>query len=169
MSAQYTPALLCGLLAAGTTGFMLTHTPVSFVMLIAMVAFCVGEVVAAFQPVHQIYWAQMFVAILIMPFGMDMSFPAGTIILSNHMPRQHQGLAASLVNTMVNYSISIALGIAGTVEVQVNNGGATFDDVVWGIRCANYTAVALSGCGVLLGAIYFARTMLKDGWKVDTH
>lgn len=169
VGAQYTPALVCGLLAAGVTGFMLTHTPVAFTMLIAMVAFFVGQVITATQPVHQVYWAQMFVAILIMPFGMDMSFPAGTVILSNHMPREHQGLAASLVNTMVNYSISIALGIAGTVEVSVNHKSSAPEDVLWGIRCAWYTGVALAGCGVILGAVYFVRTMLKEGWKVEAH
>ncbi|KAK4505693.1 hypothetical protein PRZ48_003658 [Zasmidium cellare] len=169
VSAQYTPALVCGLLAAGATGFMLTHTPVAFTMMIAMVAFFLGELITATQPAHQTYWAQMFVAILIMPFGMDMSFPAGTVILSNHMPREHQGLAASLVNTMVNYSISIALGIAGTVEVQVNNHGKTEADVIHGIRCAWYTGVALAGCGVILGAMFFGRTLLREGWKIMDH
>lgn len=100
---------------------------------------------------------------------MDMSFPAGTILLSNHMPKEHQGLAASLVNTMVNYSISIALGIAGTVEVSVNNHGATEADLMWGIRSAWWTGVALAGCGVVLGALFFGRTWLKEGWKVEAH
>ena len=31
-----------------------------------------------------------------------MSFPAASIILSNHMPPEHQGLAQSLVSTVVN-------------------------------------------------------------------
>lgn len=188
VSAMYVPALVCGLLAAGATGFMLTHTPVAFTMTISMFAFFLGELITATQPAHQTYWAQMFVAILIMPFGksqsnnsipssslklilagMDMSFPAGTVILSNHMPREHQGLAASLVNTMVNYSISIALGIAGTVEVQVNNHGATPEDVMYGIRCAWYTGVALAGFGVVLGGLFFGRTWMKEGWKVMEH
>lgn len=66
VSAQYTPALVCGLLAAGATGFFLTHTPVAFVMMVSMIAFLAGELIAAFQPVRQTYWAQMFVSILIM-------------------------------------------------------------------------------------------------------
>lgn len=169
VSAEFTPALICGTLAAGATGFMLTHTPVSFTMLIAMVAFFVGHVLAGTMPVHQVYWAQMFVSILIMPFGMDMSFPAATVILSNHMPREHQGLAASLVNTMVNYSISIALGIAGTVETSVNNGGATLEDTIWGIRCAYYTGMGIAGFGVILGALFFVKSMLKEGWKIMDH
>lgn len=100
---------------------------------------------------------------------MDMSFPAGTVILSNAMPKEHQGLAASLVNTMVNYSISLALGIAGTVEVSVNNRGATPEDALWGIRCAWYTGVGLAACGFVLGAIFFAKTYRKEGWKVMGH
>ncbi|RAL58306.1 hypothetical protein DID88_006418 [Monilinia fructigena] len=67
--------------------------------------------------------AQTFVATVVTPWGMDMSFPAATILLSNSMHKDHQGLAASLVNTVVNYSISIGLGIAGTVEIHVNNDG----------------------------------------------
>lgn len=51
-----------------------------------------------------------------------MSFPAATLLLSNAMPREHQGVAASLVATVVNYSISLALGFAGTVEVHVPYG-----------------------------------------------
>lgn len=169
VSAQFTPALVCGLIAAGATGFMLTHTPVSFTMLIAMLAFFAGQAISAFMPVHQTYWPQMFVSILIMPFGMDMSFPAATVILSNHMPREHQGLAASLVNTMVNYSISLALGIAGTVEVSVMAHDGSLADAIWGVRCAFFTGLALAGCGVLLGMSYFIKSMIKEGWKVAQH
>jgi hypothetical protein len=87
------------------------------------------------------------------------------------MPREHQGLAASLVNTMVNYSISIALGIAGTVEVAVNRKGAdaTPDDVMMGIRCAWWSGVVLAAVGVILGAMFFGRKFLAEGWKVMEH
>ena len=82
---------------------------------------------------------------------MDMSFPAGTIILSNSMPREHQGLGASLVNTIVNYSISIGLGIAGTVEVHVNRNG---HDMLRGFRGAWYTGIGLSGLGVMVALLF---------------
>ena len=36
---------------------------------------------------------------------MDMSFPAATVILSNAMPKEHQGLAASLVGVLVAWAI----------------------------------------------------------------
>jgi predicted MFS family arabinose efflux permease len=81
-----------------------------------------------------------------------MSFPASNILLSDAMHKDHQGLAASLVNTVINYSISIGLGIAGTVEVYVNHGGK---DVLRGYRGAQYTGVGLAGLG-LASSILFA-------------
>jgi MFS family permease len=100
---------------------------------------------------------------------MDMSFPAASVILSNHMPPEHQGLAMSLVNTVVNYSISIALGIAGTVESNVVKDITNPDDQLTGIRSAFCTAIGLSLMGVICGALFFARAMMREGWKVMEH
>ena len=150
-SAQLAPSALSGLCAAVTTGLALTYLRTSTVMVTSMTAFFVGSIIFATMPVHQTYWAQTFVGILILPWGMDMSFPAATIILSGSMPRQHQGLAASLVNTFVNYSISIGLGLAGTVETQVNDGGK---DVLRGFRGAFYIGIGLSGLGVAVGLFF---------------
>jgi MFS family permease len=122
-SAEFIPVAISGLFAAVTTGLILSHFRASTVMLISMTFFLIGGIIFATVPVHQIYWAQTFVGIVVLPWGIDMSFPAATIILSRAMPRRHQGLAASLVNTFVNYSISIGLGFAGTVQGQVNDGG----------------------------------------------
>ncbi|KAJ6184972.1 hypothetical protein N7519_006273 [Penicillium mononematosum] len=98
-------------------------------------------------------FARVFQGIII-PWGMDMSFPAATLMLSNAVERKHQGVAASLVTTVVNYSISLSLGLAGTVEVHVNNGGHTLDDVLRAYRGALYLAVGLGGLGMFLSAIY---------------
>jgi len=62
------------------------------------------------------------VATIVTCWGMDMSFPSGVIVLSNHMPTEPQVLAASPVNTVINYSTSIGLGMAGTVGRYVTSG-----------------------------------------------
>jgi hypothetical protein len=129
------------------------------------------------MPVGQVYWAQTFVSTVIMPWGMvsgaapgrfwsqaefadglspcvsgnpfrqDMSFPSATIIMSNYMPRRFQGLGASLVNLFVNYSISLALGIAGTVETQINEDGL---HLLQGYRAAWYFGIGCGGLGMAL-------------------
>jgi len=146
-SAQIVPTAISGAIAAITTGVVTSKIQPGWVMLIAMSAFLVGIAMLATMPVHQTYWAQTFVSILVTPWGMDMSFPSGVIVLSNHMPREHQGLAASLINTIVNYSISIGLGMAGTVETHVNSGGTKR---LQGYRGAFYLGIGLDALGILL-------------------
>ena len=166
-SAQFSPVAIIGLCAAVTTGLVLTHFRMSTVIPISMTFFLIGGIIFATMPVHQIYWAQTFVGIVVLPWGMDMSFPAGTIILSRALPRQHQGVAASLVNTFVNYSISIGLGLAGTIERHVNDGGK---DVLQGYRGALYMGVGVSGLGIAVALVFCfverlqTKTSEKEDW-----
>ena len=154
VAAKICPVAITGAIAAICTGFLLQRLGPSIVMCISLVAFTVGAALVATVPIHQTYWAQLFVTMIIIPWGMDMSFPAATLILSNAVAREHQGVAASLVNTVVNYSISISLGIAGTIEVSVNNGGKTQHDLQNGYRGAMYLAVGLSVFGLMMGVVY---------------
>lgn len=71
-------------------------------MIIALCAFMTGSILIATLPVHQIYWAQIFITTLVTPFGMDMSFPAATLVVSDSVEKSKQGVAASLVNTIVS-------------------------------------------------------------------
>ncbi|KAK9427034.1 YOR378W-like protein [Lipomyces doorenjongii] len=153
--ARQSPTVISGAAAAIITGRLLNIFPPSYIMFMAMVAFCVGCILFATMPVNQIYWAQTFVSMVVMPFGMDMSFPSSTVILSNSMTRDHQGIAASLVNTIVNYSVSLGLGFAGTVESQINKSG---NDLLMGYRSAWYLGIGLSGMGVLVSLYYIVNS-----------
>lgn len=146
-AAMIVPTGISGAIAAITTGFVISKIQPGWIMLISMTSFCVGNILLATLPVRQTFWAQTFVSLVVTPWGMDMSFPSGVIVLSNHMPPEHQGLAASLINTVINYSISIGLGMAGTVETHVNNGGI---DELHGYRGAWYLSIGLDGIGILL-------------------
>ncbi|KAK8034544.1 major facilitator superfamily transporter [Apiospora rasikravindrae] len=87
---------------------------------------------------------------LVISWGMDMSFPAATLLLSNSVSKQHQGIAASLVATVINYSMSIGIGIGGTVEAQVTRGAVTKERVLSGYRAALLTGVGLAGTGAII-------------------
>lgn len=159
------PVLVTGLTASVITGVLLG--PAKFrpgtVMTIALVAFTTGIAIFTTAPADQIYWAQTFVSIVIIPFGMDMSFPAATLILSNAVKKEHQGIAASLVATVVNYSISLGVGFAGTVEVHVNNGGKTQADQLKGYKGALYMGIGLAGLGLVICLAFLA----KDRWRTS--
>ncbi|KAI5307602.1 hypothetical protein KEM55_007878, partial [Ascosphaera atra] len=163
-TAQQVPTCFAGALAAFLTGLLLHKINPGCVMLFSMCAFCVGNILIATVPVHRLYWEQIFVATCVTPFGMDMSFPAGVLIVSEHVEKKYHGMAASLVNTVVNYSISIGLGFAGTVESHVNHNG---QDKLLGYRGALYFAVGIAGAGMLIAVwlIFLVRQTNKEHEK----
>ncbi|KAI3392307.1 hypothetical protein diail_5890, partial [Diaporthe ilicicola] len=159
------PVLVTGLAASVITGFLLGPANLSppVVMTIALSFFLTGILIFSTAPIDQIYWAQTFVSIAVIPFGMDMSFPAATLILSNAVKKEHQGIAASLVATVVNYSISLGVGFGGTVEVHVNNGGRSKADLLKGYKGALYLGIGLAGLGLAICLVFLAR----DKWRAS--
>lgn len=147
-----------GLAASFTAGILMSKLKPGWIMLLALISSTLGNVFCAIAPVEQTYWALTFVTLLVMPWGMDMSFPAATVILSDSVGGSRQGVAASLVTTVVNYSISLGLGFAGTVEVHVNNGGETPDDLLKGYRGAFYMGIGLGGLGIVISLVYVPKT-----------
>ncbi|KAI1798629.1 major facilitator superfamily domain-containing protein [Daldinia bambusicola] len=162
-TAMLSPTVPSGIIAALFTGYTLHRLRPPIVMTMALVFFTTGLTILATCPVEQVYWGQFFVSTLIMPWGMDMSFPAGTVILSDSVPRKHQGIAASLINTVVNYSISLGLGFAGTVETQINKGGQTPADILKGYRAAYYMGIGLAGLGVIVCIAFVAKSWNRKG------
>lgn len=161
-TAWIAPVVPSGILAALATGAFIHRVGPPPVMLLALTCFTVGTVLIMTCPVDQSYWAQFFVCTLVTPWGMDMSFPAATLVLSDRVSKEHQGIAASLVNTVVNYSISLGLGFAGTVEVYVVGGGTAPEDVLRGYRAAWYMAVGLAGLGMIVSGVYCVRCWVRD-------
>lgn len=145
------PIALTGLAATLTTGFLLSHIKSSPVLLITTLCLLFGQILIATSPVGQTYWAQTFVSILFMPEGMKKSFPFGIVLLSSATAKEHQGIAASLVSTAVNYSISLALGLAGTMMRSVDPTGKM---TLHGYRAAWYFGKGLDGLSVAI-ALYF--------------
>ena len=99
---------------------------------------------------------------------MDMSFPAATIILSNHFPPSKQGIAASLVATVQNYSVALGLGFAGTVEkYKTQHLPQTFELKLLGIRVAFYMGMGLAGLGVVFSVIGGILQWKEDRQKAE--
>lgn len=84
-AAYYSPVAISGVLAALCTGYLLSRLRSAWVMIVAMSAFLVGTTLLVTLPPYQIYWAQIFVMMILMPWGMDMSFPAATIVVSSKL------------------------------------------------------------------------------------
>lgn len=141
------PLLVFGLLATLTVSKLYGRVPGHYLLMISMICFCSGNTLIATMPSDQSYWLQTFLATLITPFGMDISFPAASLIVSNTIPTHQQGVAASMINTVINWSISLGLGIAGTIESEMIRKGKTNLE---GYRSALYAGIGLSGASILV-------------------
>lgn len=155
-AAQFVPGAVSGILAAIATPWLMRFVPNGWLMAVACGAFLIGCLLQATAPVAQSYWFNTFWSFVVTAWGMDISFPASTTILSNAVPPKHQGVSASLINTVVNYSIAIGLGIAGTVEAQVQEHHD--GDVLAGYRAALWTSVGLAGMGTTVAVLYALTT-----------
>lgn len=152
------PVAPVGFVAALGVGFLQKKIKVPYLMSIAMFCFLMGSLLLATAPAHQTYFANTLVSILITPFGMNWSFPTGVILMSNAVPRENQGIAASLVSTMVNYSISTGLGFAGSIDRYVSTEHGT----IAGYRGAWYFGVGLSTLGLLISFYFIWQTRVKS-------
>lgn len=116
-------------------------------MLVSGCAFLVEIVLIAIAPVTQTYWMQTFLSMIIIPWGMDMAFPAG---LNTDLESNAPGASGNCsVSGEYNcyYSIPIGLGVAGTVVNRVDASGA---DRLRGYHSAWDTGMAFGGLSILL-------------------
>ncbi|KAM0455173.1 hypothetical protein ACHAPV_000460 [Trichoderma viride] len=162
MAAWFIPVIPSGLISALAVGKLVGKIPPSWIMVTGQIAYLVGSILAATRPPTSNYWTYYFFSVLIITVGMDTSFPAAAMIFSGSVPQQYQGMGASVVMTVVNYSISLGLGFAGTIENNINHGGLTPADKLKGYRGALWFSVGLAGLGVVLSLIYELKTRLKN-------
>lgn len=147
-----------GCIAALTVGFSIKRLGPAILLFFSLIAFDCGSIILSVTPIHETYFRSCLGAMIILSFGMDLSFPAASIILSDELPMQYQGMAGSLVNTVVNYSMSLFLGIGGTVERNVNKAGS---DALKGYRAALYLAIGAASLGVFISGIFMIEKMCK--------
>ncbi|CAI5758529.1 unnamed protein product [Candida verbasci] len=142
----YTPFLVMGTIAAITVSFIIIHTKPSYIISFATTCFMVGCIMLSVMPVEQSYFRISMGQMFILCWGMDLSFPAASIILSDILPQHHQGMAGSLVTTMVNYSVSLFLGISSCVEIEIFKHN---QDQLGSYRAGLYFGIGVAAIGVI--------------------
>ena len=144
---------------------LILNVVVSAQYILAIGALCVtvSTILVATMPAQQSYWPQLFPATILMAFCPDFIFTAAQIIASNSVKRNQQGIAGSLIGTIITYGQSIGLGFAGTVEKYTT---ATDANLEQGYRNALYFGIGL-GVAALLLDLFLVRVAAdtQEGWK----
>lgn len=150
-SLTYFPFLVLGIIASLLVGMVMSKRTAPYIVFGSMVGFMCGCIFLCTLPVHQTFFRQSFGQMFLLAWGMDLSFPAAALVLSDFLPVEHQGMAGSLVNTVVNYSVSLFLAMASTPETEVfTRTGSTLA----GYRAAVYLGVGISGLAVAISVVF---------------
>ncbi|QBM90934.1 MFS transporter, DHA2 family, multidrug resistance protein [Metschnikowia aff. pulcherrima] len=150
-SLTYFPLFILGIVAALLVGFCINKRRAPFIVFASMMGFMLGSIILSIIPVNQTFWRLTFAQMFFLAWGMDCSFPAASLILSDFLPSEHQGMAGSLVNTVVNYSVSLFLAISSTVEIQVHE---KTHDTLKSYRSAIYLGIGISALAVLTSVVF---------------
>lgn len=161
-AATYATLAVCGAGAALLSALCVRILPAQAIMIIGSIASGAALILVATSPAHQTYWAQFFPALILTAFGPDFLFTASQIVASNSVARHQQGIAGSLVGTLLSYGLSTGLGFAGTVEAYTNNDP---NSPLPGIRHALWLGVGFAFAAAIV-ALLFVRIPkdVREGW-----
>lgn len=160
---EFIPLTVVGTCAAFIAAWMVSRFPAQAIIGIGCTAMSICSVLLATTPAHQTYWAMLFPALFISGFTADLIFASSQIIASNSVGRKHQGVAGSLVGTLLTYGMSTGLGFGGTVEVYTNDGGK---NTLKGYRSAAYLGIGLAAAALIMGVVFVRMPKdQREGWE----
>ena len=159
---QYLPLTIMGCVNAFFAAWLVPRVPAQVIMGIGCFAMVTINVLLATVPAKLTYWAMCFPAMFISAYTIDLITTSAQIVASNTVPMKHQGVAGSLVGTLLSYGMSLGLGFAGTVEVNTSKDGT---DLLRGYHSAAFLAVGLASMALAL-TIFFIRIPkdTREGW-----
>lgn len=160
--AEMVPLVIGGLFATASVGVFIPKVPAQYIFGISTFSFFIGNLLMSFAIDSKVYWAFIFPACLLVVGGPDLSFASSGILISNAVLPEEQGVAGSFISTVVQYSIAIGLGIAATVEAQVNKGGT---EIVLGYRGVYWLGTGFAAFAFFV-VVLFVRDPRFDGTKV---
>ncbi|UPL03529.1 hypothetical protein LCI18_014463 [Fusarium solani-melongenae] len=164
-SAALVPLTVLGALAAIISAWLIPRLSAQYILAIGALCVTVSITLVATMPAQQSYWPQLFPAAVLMAFCPDFIFTAAQIIASNSVKRHQQGIAGSLIGTIITYGQSIGLGFAGTVEKYTMEDET---DPVKGYRHALYFAIGLGVASLVLDLLFVrVAANTQEGWDEE--
>ncbi|RSL86404.1 hypothetical protein CEP52_015821 [Fusarium oligoseptatum] len=152
--------------AAILSAHIVRYVAAQYIFAIGSLATLVSLILIATMPEQQSYWAQVFPALLLASLGPDFLFTASQLIASGTVKRSQQGVAGSLIGTVLAYGMATGLGFAGTVEYYTKNQGK---GLVKGYRNGLYLGIGMAGAAVVLPLLSVRIPKeTRDGWDEET-
>jgi hypothetical protein len=145
--------------------WLVPRVPAQVIISMGCLAMTAINILLATIPEHLTYWAMDSPAMFLSAFKIDLIVTSAQIIASNTVSIKHQGVAGSLVGTLLSYGMSTGLGFAGTVEVNTFDDGK---DLLKGYHCAVYLAAGLAVASLIMAMVFIRIPKdAREGWSEE--
>ncbi|KAI2467591.1 MFS general substrate transporter [Annulohypoxylon bovei var. microspora] len=142
--------------------YLIPRVPAQWILAMGASCMLIASILIATMPEQQSYWYQVFPSTIMSALSPDLTYTAAQIIASNSVSRKQQGIAGSLVGSLLLYGTGLGIGFASTVESEIGKGR----DKVVSYRGALYFAVAVCVASLILD-VCFVRLVQdnREGWE----
>lgn len=151
------PSLIVGLFLNLTTGLFVHKVPVVWIVAITSIITAGAPLLMAVIQPQWTYWANAFVAQLLMPFNVDVLFTVGLIMITDVFPDDRQALAGAVFNTSSQFGKALGLAIMQVISTLVTrdkeDGMKPEKALMEGYRVAFWTMFALMLTCAVVGAL----------------
>ena len=160
---QYLPLTIVGCSNAFFAAWLVPRVPAEVIIGMGCLAMTAINILLATIPAKLTYWAMAFPAMFLSAFTIDLITTSAQIIACNAVPVKHQGVAGSLVGTLLSYGLSTGLGFGGTVEVNTSENGS---NLLKGYHSAAYLAVGMASTALILSVLFVRIPKdTREGWS----
>ncbi|PQE15743.1 drug resistance protein [Rutstroemia sp. NJR-2017a BBW] len=145
--AWFTPLAIGGCLIGIFGGFILHLISGTTLVLFSGLCWIVAPLLFALAPKGANFWAWIFTSMTCATLGIDITFNVTTIFITSSLPPSQQGLAAALINSIMQLSIAICLGVSTVIEEATKEKGLlhSYRSVFWfEVGCASLALCILT-------------------------
>lgn len=127
-SIRILPSVVVGIILNFTTGLFVDKVPALWIVVVSSVLSAVAPLLMAVVQPQWTYWANAFLAQVLMPISCDALFTVGLIIITDMFPDDTQALAGGVFNTASQFGGAVGLAIMQIISTLVTKDNHTMGE-----------------------------------------
>ncbi|TGO26005.1 hypothetical protein BPAE_0068g00390 [Botrytis paeoniae] len=144
--AWFIPLAIGGCLIGTFGGFILHLIPGTALIIFSGICWIIAPLLFALAPIHASFWAWVFTAMTFATLGIDITFNVTTIFITTSLPSSQQGLAGALINSIMQFSIAVCLGLSEIISNAVQNKSGSLRDSYRAVFWFEVTCASIALC-----------------------
>ncbi|WOO80487.1 Efflux pump terJ [Vanrija pseudolonga] len=113
------PAAICGIFAALAVMWIVPRLRTPYVLALGGFLSGMACIIYAVEPTGTLYWKAEFIALLLLPFGADLTVGIGSILMSNLCNDNEQSVGGALFQTATQIAAAIGICVSSLVTNDV--------------------------------------------------